>query len=127
MTISRKSAFYLGVGSICVVLFIQAFNSFACYEHNVITFIYTTVFFLTVPLIPAFISLGLLNPLRAVGACTLFVPWLIFAYYVDCIKPYAGGGASMVYVGVLFWGTPSAILGAFITGPITRIFNIEVK
>ena len=32
------------------------------------------------------------GPLRAVGACLLFAPWLVFAYYTDCVRPYQGGG-----------------------------------
>ena len=66
--------------------------------------------FLLLPLAPALVSLVTSNPLRAVGACALLAPWLVFAYYTDCVRPYSGGGASMVYVAVLLWGTPSAIL-----------------
>jgi hypothetical protein len=91
------------------------------------TFLKTTVMFLGAPLLPALVSLAFPNPLRAVGACALFAPWLLLAYYTDCIRPYSGGGASMIYVAVLLWGTPSAIIGALVTGPVIRGLGIEVK
>ena len=56
----------------------------------------------------------------------LFAPWLVFAYYTDCVRPYQGGGASMIYVAVLLWGTPCAIVGALLTGPVMRLFGVSV-
>ncbi len=105
---------------------LQAFNSFACYGHDLLTFFAAIGIFLVVPLLPAALSLPSANPLRAVGACLLFAPWLIFAYYTDCVRPYNGGGASMIYVAVLLWGTPSAILGALLTGPVLRALGVSV-
>ena len=87
----------------------------------------TVGIFLVVPLTPAVISLFTANPLRAVGACLLFAPWLDLAYYTDCVRPYSGGRSSMIYVAVLLWGTPSAFLvGALLTGPILRLLRIRV-
>ena len=126
MTIPRRRAVGLGVLAIGVVLLVAAFNGFACYDHDLPTFVLTTTLFVVPALVPALVSLVLPNPLRAVGACVLFVPWLLFAYYVDCIRPYAGGGASMVYVAVLLWGTQSAVLGALVTGIVTRALGIVV-
>jgi hypothetical protein len=109
------------------VLLLQAFNSFACYKHDVLTFLSSTAIFLTIPLLPALVSLAFPNPLPAVGACAFLAPWLLLAYYTDCVRPYSGGGASMIYVAVLFWGTPSALVGAFITWPVTRFLGIAVN
>jgi hypothetical protein len=64
--------------------------------------------------------------LRAVGACVLFAPWLMLAYYTDCVQPYTGGGASMIYVAVLIWGTVTSLLGALITHFVTRRAGIEI-
>lgn len=106
---------------------LHAINSFACYKNDFDAFLATTAMFLAVPLLPALVSLAFPNPLRAVGACALFAPWLLLAYYTDCIRPYSGGGASMIYVAVLLWGTPSAIMGALFAGPVIRGLGIEVK
>lgn len=127
MTISRRSARILGVTAIVGILLLQAFNSMACYDHSLMGYLGAVGFFLVIPLLPAVVSLATANPLRAVGACLLLAPWLAFAYYTDCIRPYAGGGASMVYVAVLFWGTPCALLGALLTGPVLRLFGMRVE
>lgn len=127
MTLSRSRAFLFGIGSICAVLMLHAINSFGCYKHDFGTFLETTAMFLGAPFLPALVSLAFPNPLRTVGACALLAPWLLLAYYTDCIRPYSGGGASMIYVAVLLWGTPSAIVGALITGPVIRGLGIEVK
>lgn len=116
MTISRSRSVFLGVASIFGIIFIQAFNSFACYDQDLQSFLETLGIFDIIPLVPALISLFTSNPLRAIGACILFAPWLILA----C------GGESMVYVAVILWGTPSSIIGALITGPVMRRFGISV-
>ena len=127
MDISRNAARILGVAAIVGILMLQAFNSAACYSHSLMGYLGAVGFFLVIPLLPAAVSLFTANPLRAVGACLLLSPWLVFAYYTDCIRPYAGGGASMIYVAVLFWGTPCALLGALLTGPVLRRFGIRVE
>jgi hypothetical protein len=126
MEIPRKQAVTGGAVAIALVVALQAFNSFSCYDHTLMTFLQVLGMFLLVPLLPALISLLTANPLRAVGACLLFAPWLVFAYYTDCVRPYQGGGASMIYVGVLLWGTPCAIVGALLTGPVMRLFGLSV-
>ena len=126
MVISRSRALLYGIVAVVAVVAIQAFNSMACYGHDFRSFLLTIGVFLTLPLLPAAISLLTANPMRAVGACLFFAPWLFFAYYTDCVKPYAGGGASMVYVAVLLWGTPSAIAGALISGPVMRMLGVTL-
>jgi hypothetical protein len=126
MVVSRNGAIFSGIAAIFGVIGVQAFNSFACYGHDLLSFLTVLGIFLVVPLLPAIISLLTANPLRAIGACVLFAPWLVLAYYTDCVRPYTGGGASMIYVAVVLWGTPSSIIGALVTGPVTRIFGISV-
>ena len=126
MVIGRNRAVLFGIAAILGVVGIQVFNSFACYDHGLLAFLTVLGVFLMVPLLPAIISLATANPLRAIGACLLFAPWLVFAYYTDCVRPYAGGGASMIYVAVLLWGTPCSIIGALVTGPVTRMFGVSV-
>lgn len=126
VTLSRRRAVTYGLLAIGAVVLVAAFNSFVCYKHDLLAFLTANALFVGPALVVMVICVTLPNPLRALGAAVLFVPWLLLAYYTDCIRPYAGGGASMIYVAVLFWGTPSAILGALLTGPLTRRLGIEV-
>ena len=125
-TLTRKQGVRCGIAAIAGVCAVQVFNSVACYHMTMGQLVGTWVFFVLIPLVPALVSLLTANPLRAVGACLFFVPWLVLAYYTDCIRPYAGGGASMIYVAVLVWGTPSAIVGTLVAGPVLRFAGIRV-
>lgn len=127
MTFTHKRAIHIGLAAIAGVLLLQAFSSSTCYEHDFVSFLMAAGFFLGPALLITTVCLFTANPLRAVGSCLLFAPWLVFAYYTDCIRPYEGGGASMVYVLVLLLGTPCALLGALITGPVMRLLNISIK
>lgn len=126
MVISRKRAIRLGLVAIGCIVVLHAINTFGCGNVSIGSFLTAFAIFMFPPLIPGLLSLVSANPLRTVGASLLLAPWLIFAYYVDCIAPYSGGGASMVYVAVLLWGTLSAVLGALATGPILRMLGIQV-
>lgn len=126
MNISRRKARWIGLAAIGAVVLLQAFNSFACYHHGLNGFLSSTVFFVGIPLVPAFVSLVLPNPLRAVVACAFFAPWLLLAYYTDCVAPYEGGGASMIYVAVLLFGTVTSLIGSLIAGVLFRGLGIEV-
>lgn len=126
MNIEINKARALGAAAIAGVLLLQAFNSFACYQHNLSTYLEVTAFFLGIPLLPAALALFMRNPLRAVGACALLAPWLVLAYYTDCVLPYEGGGASMIYVAVLMWGTLTSLIGFLFTPWITRRLGIEI-
>ncbi len=126
MVISRARAFGYGLLAIGAVVVLAAFNSFTCYRHDLETFVAANSLFVAPPLVPAVICLAFPNPLRAVGASLFLAPWLLFAYYTDCVAPAAGGGASMVYVSVLLWGIPSAVAGALLAGPVMRRLNIRV-
>lgn len=126
MLIPHRTALTLGFAAIAGVVALQAFGSFSCYGHSLIEFLQALGIFLAVPLLPAALSLLTANPLRAVGACALFAPWLGLAYYTDCVMPGQGGGASLAYAAVLIWGTPCAILGALLSGPLLRLLGISV-
>ena len=126
MLISRRQALITGMTAIALIIALQAFNSVGCYGHTLLTFVQVVGMFVLVPLLPALVSLLTANPLRAVGACLLFAPWLVLAYYTDCVRPYQGGGASKIYVAVLMWGTPCAIIGALLTGPAMRLLGMSV-
>jgi hypothetical protein len=126
MKLSRAHAARVGAASIGIVVVIQVFNSVACYKHDLEGML-VGMAFIAIPMLPAIISLALPNPLRAVGASAFFAPWLVWAYVIDCVFPYSGGGASMTYVAVVIWGTPCAILGAFIAAPMAKRLGIEIE
>jgi hypothetical protein len=125
MRVTRARARACGAAAIAAVALLQGFNSAACYRHNLDTYL-ETLLFIAIPMLPAFVSLATRNPLRAVGASLLFAPWLVVAYFVDCVTPYRGGGASMIYVAVVLFGFPSALAGALVTGPILRRLNVSL-
>jgi hypothetical protein len=126
MKLSRARAVLVGAASIGIVAAIQVFNSVACYKQDLEGAL-AGLAFIAIPMLPAVISMALPNPLRAVGASAFFAPWLILAYVTDCVLPYSGGGASMIYVAVVLGGTPCAILGAFVAAPIARGLGIEIQ
>ena len=125
MDVTRKRARVYGVLAILGVALVQAFNSFACYKHDALTYL-GSLLYIGIPMLPAVLSLATKNPLRTIGAAILFVPWLVLAYYTDCVRQYSGGGASMIYVAVFLWGSVSALIGALITGPILKRLRVSV-
>lgn len=125
MTLTRRRALTLAVLAILAVVALQAFNSFACYKHDFLAFV-GSLGFIAVPMLPAFVTLPTKNPLRSVAASLLFAPWLLVAYYTDCIRPYEGGGASMVYVVVVMYGFVTALVGAVLAGPVLSRLGFQV-
>lgn len=126
MNLTSGRARWIGITAIAGVLLLQALIGFSCYRQDLGMFVTGLLYFLLAPLLPAALSLLRANPLGAVGACLMVVPWMLFAGYVDCVKPYAGGGASLAYVAVLLYGTPGAILGALISPWLAGKLGISV-
>lgn len=126
MQLSRPHALRIGLAAIVGILLLQALLGFGCYRQDLAMFLMGVVWFLAIPLLPAVLSLLRANPLGAMGACLLLAPWMLLAGYIDCVKPYAGGGASLAYVAVLLYGTPSAIVGALIGPWLSRKFGLRV-
>jgi hypothetical protein len=124
--ITRNRAQVIGVSAIGIVVLLQAVNSFGCYEHDFTGYL-KSLAFISVPMLPALVALFTRNPLRACGASALFAPWLVLAYYTDCIRPYTGGGASMIYIVVVMYGLATALLGALVSGYVLRLFGITVR
>jgi hypothetical protein len=125
--LARRHAQWIGVASIALVVALQSFNGVACYHQNVADFLLAFSIFVAPAVFVALIALFTSNPLRAAVASLCFAPWLVMAYYSDCIAPYRGGGASMVYVVVVLYGLPCALLGAFIAGPLLRRLGVTVE
>jgi hypothetical protein len=125
-TITRSSALRVGLLGVAAVLAMELFNGSTCYKHNLVSQL-VALAFVAVGFYPGLSALRSESPIRAAGASLLFVPWLAYAYYVDCVLPYQGGGASMVYVAVVVLGLPSAALGAFLTVPVLKAFGVVVS
>ncbi len=126
MVITRKRARALAAGSIVLALGVQLFNDFACYERGFLEAL-STLWFPAIPLFPALIALGSGNPLRAVGGSLVAIGFYLLAFYTDCVVPYSGGGASMVYVAVVMYGFPLAVVAVFVTEPLLRWMGIVIE
>lgn len=126
MILTRTHVRWIGIAAIAGVVLLHTVIGFGCYRQDLGMFIMGVLYFLLIPLLPAVLALLRSNPLGAVGACLFVVPWILFAYYIDCVKPYAGGGASLAYVAVILYGTPGAIFGALVTPWLTRKAGLQV-
>jgi hypothetical protein len=124
--IGLRRARVFGLASVGLIVILQAINSFGCDKHDVGGYL-KVLALLAIPMSPALLALFTTNPLRAVGASALFAPWLVLAYYTDCISPYEGGGASMIYVVVFMYGFATAVIGALASGPLFRVLGIRVR
>jgi hypothetical protein len=125
MLISKLKALLAAFGAILLLILVQAFNSFACYKHGVGGFLYSLTL-VGIAVSPGLAFLLTKNPLRTVVAVVFVLPYLVFAYYTDCLRPYTGGGASMVYITVVLFGFPSALIGSLFAGRILRKMGISV-
>jgi len=114
LQLCAKNGLVLGAFGIALVIIAQAISSFSCYRHDFGTFL-EVLGFIAIPMLPGIIAMFTASPYRALGAAIFFLPWLGYAYYVDCGSPYRGGGASMIYVAVVLWGFPCALVGALLT------------
>ncbi len=85
------------------------------------------IWFPAIPLIPGLIAVFGENPLKAIGASLVAICFYALAYYTDCVLPYEGGGASMIYVVVIMYGTPLAFLGAWVVGVICRETGVSIE
>ena len=124
-TIPRTSALRIGLVSIVVLMALQLFNGVVCYGlspgYHLVAFGLVSLAFL-----PGLVALFSRNPLRTVGAALLFAPWLVLAYYTDCVLPPRSAASSMSYLMVVVYGLPSAAIGALITAPVLRLFRLTV-
>ncbi|AUZ06028.1 MULTISPECIES: hypothetical protein [Vitreoscilla] len=124
--LNRTQAKKWGLVAMVAVLLSQTVAGVTCYQQDMLTLLSSIGFFILPPLLPAIVAWLFLNPLRAVVGCVFFVPWLLLAYYIDCIAPYEGGGASMVFVVVLFGGFVTSLLGVLLGAWVMRKFGIVV-
>lgn len=124
--LNRKQAKKWGLVAMVAVLLSQTIAGVTCYQQDMMTLLSSMAFFIVPPLLPAIVAWIFFNPLRSVVGCLFFIPWLLLAYYIDCIAPYEGGGASMVFVVVLFGGFVTCLLGVLLGAWVMRRFGIVV-
>ena len=112
MQISYRTALLSSLLALALVVAMQAYSGLTCYAQTWDVLLMSMGMFVLIPVIPALIALFTRNPLSALGGFLAFLPWLIYAYYVDCILPQTGaGGASMIYVVVFLYGAACCLLG----------------
>lgn len=127
MDVSIGRARLIGVGAVIVVIAAHAINSFLCYGIGLDGFLQSFVAFVLLPLCPSLICLAMSKPLHAAGSAICVFPWLVLTFWFDCVMPYQGGGASMLYIAVLLWGTLSALIGLVFTKVLMVFFKISVE
>lgn len=124
--LSLRQAWGFGIAALALPLLLQAFNSAACYRHTAADFLLALGVFVLPPLLPALLALLARRPLHAFVGALCFAPWLVYAYVVDCVLPYRGGGASMIYIAVLIYGLPSCLIGVLLGGPLLRRLGLHI-
>ena len=123
--IQRATALKAGIFATAAVLVLQIFNGVACYQLS-FGFHLLAIGLVCIGFLPGLASLLSKNPLRTVGAAVCFAPWLLIAYYTDCVLPPRGPASSMTYLAVLVYGLPTAAIGAWATGPILSALQVRV-
>ena len=127
MQISYRTALLSSLLGLALVVAMQAYSGITCYEQTWDVFLMGMGMFVLLPLIPALIALFTRNPLSALGGFLAFLPWLIYAYYVDCLMPQTGaGGASMIYVVVFLYGAASCLLGVLLVAVLMWLMQVKV-
>ena len=118
----------IGVVSIFVVVLVEYFNNVTCFKLDIVDFIIGFIIFVLPGIIPAIVGLFLKRlAFSSLGSALFLLPFLIYAYQKECGNLASDGGASMVYLVVLFYGTLSSLIGAFLFPLIAYIFGVRIK
>ena len=125
-TVTPRQARALGGGAILLVVALEVAGRIACGGRDFGS-LGIALAFLLIPLSPALVALLTPNPLCAVAAAAPVAGWIAYAIYFDCVRPYQGGGASLVYVGVWFYGFMSATVAAIAAIPLLRLSGVRVS
>jgi hypothetical protein len=125
-SISKATALRVGLLATAAIVGLQLFNGFACY-HLSLGYHLAALALVGLAFLPGLVCLPSKNPLRAAGAALLFAPWLAVAFYLDCVLPPNGPASSMSYLAVVVYGFLSSAIGALITGPVLRLFRVNIS
>ena len=114
MQISYRTALLSSLLGLALVVAMQAYSGLTCYEQ-------------TWDVLLTNIGIFVMVPLSALGGFLAFLPWLIYAYYVDCMTPHTGsGGASLIYVVVFLYGAASCLLGVLLVAVLMWLMQVKV-
>lgn len=126
MLISRRIARRWAVVAILGVVLLEAAATFGCTAPADASGRLSRLIWLLIPLSPALVALFTPNPLCAIAAALPVAGLIGYAYYLDCIRPYEGGGASMVYLLVWFGGLIAAGAAALLAIAVLRLLGVRV-
>jgi hypothetical protein len=121
----KSTALSIGLLATAAVAGLQLFNGFACYKLS-LGYHLAALALVALAFLPGIVCLASKNPLRTAGAALLFAPWLVTAFYIDCVVPPKGPASSMSYLMVVVYGFLSSTLGALITAPVLRLLRVGV-
>ena len=125
-SIPRSTALSFGLLATAAVVALQLFNGIACYDLS-LGYHLAALALVGLAFLPGLVCLPSKNPLRTAGAALLFAPWLVIAFYVDCVLPPKGPASSMSYLMVVIYGFLSSAIGALITAPLLRLLRVDVR
>jgi hypothetical protein len=125
-SIPRTTALSVGLLATAAVVGLQLFNGFACYDLS-LGYHLAAIALVALAFLPGLVCLVSKNPLRTAGAALLFAPWLVIAFYIDCVVPPKGPASSMSYLMVAVYGFLSSAIGALITVPVLRLLRVEIS
>lgn len=126
LVMSRSKARRFGLAAVLVVFGMEVAAALGCGVPAEAETVLLRLLWLLIPLSPALVALFTPNPLCAVAAAIPVATFIAYAYHVDCIRPYQGGGASMIYIAVWFYGFLSAAAAALLAIPLLRLFRVRV-
>ena len=127
MQISYRTALLSSLLGLALVVATLTYSGLTCYAQTWDVLLMSMGMFVLIPVIPALIALFTRNPLSALGGFLAFLPWLIYAYYVDCMLPQTGvGGASLIYVVVFLYGAASCLLGVLFVAVLMWLMQVKV-
>ena len=125
-SIPRSTALSIGLLATAAVVGLQLFNGTACYDLS-LGYHMAALALVGLAFLPGLVCLPSKNPLRTAGAALVFAPWLVIAFYIDCVLPPKGPASSMSYLMVVIYGFISSAIGAVITAPLLRLLRVEVS
>ena len=125
-TISRSRARTIACLAIASTVALELLSGQLCGQRDAGSHA-IALLYLLIPLSPAVVALLTPNPLCSVAAVVPVAGWIVHAFYFECIRPYQGGGASMVYLGVWFYGFVCAAAAAVLAVPLLRLLGVRVS
>jgi hypothetical protein len=126
ITVPLHRARRLATAALALVVLLELASGLLCGDRDAQSQL-IALGFLLIPLSPALVALATPNPLCSVAAAAPVAAWIVYAFYFECVRPYAGGGASMIYLGVWFYGFLCAVAAALAAIPILRLLGIRVR